>query len=275
MNKDIYKKNLEENKIIIEKRINEYFDSTSILDEAMKYSMEAGKRIRASLYLETCKILGHDLSGADIDFALAIEMLQSYTLVHDDLPAMDNDDYRRGKESTHKHFGEDIGILTGDALLNEGANLIFSLAKENPDYIGAGDYLFKKLGKRGVIYGQVLDLEERKDYDLDFILRVYEKKTADFFVACLVAGGLVAGADSKVIESLEKYGYYLGLGFQIQDDLLENEYTDELNILNIMDRQKANSILDEINKKCKLAISDIENNDFYIFLIDYLSKRNY
>ncbi|MDO5047346.1 MAG: polyprenyl synthetase family protein [Anaerococcus sp.] len=275
MNNDIYINRLRENRKLLNDYIDQYFQKENILDESMKYALAGGKMIRASLYLETRRIFSKDITKEDILYALAIEMIQAYTLVHDDLPSMDNDDFRRGRESVHRHFGEDIGILAGDGLLNEAARILFKLALKNPLYIKASSYLFDKLGKDGVIYGQVLDLRRRDSYDLDFLLKVYDKKTADFFKAALVSGGLVSGISEVKIKSLEKFAYYLGLGFQIQDDLLEEDYKDEINILRLMDKDEARLLLDDINKKCFNEIKGIENNDFYIFLIQYLTKRKY
>ena len=116
MNKEDFLKKLDDNKKIIEKKISTYYDKDYKLAEALFYAMDSGKRIRANLYFETLKMLDHQISELDVDFALAIEMVHAYSLVHDDLPAMDNDDFRRGKPSMHKKFGEDIAILAGDAL---------------------------------------------------------------------------------------------------------------------------------------------------------------
>lgn len=278
MNNTIYEKyenRLAYNKTIIDEEMAKYFSEDSIINEAMLYAADSGKRIRASLFLETRRLHTNEISKNDLLFALAIEMIQAYSLVHDDLPAMDDDDYRRGKESVHKHFGEDLAILTGDALLNEASMIMMNISLDDPYYLKAASYLMKRVGKNGMIKGQILDLRRRKSYDEDFLVEVYDKKTADFFKGAIVAAGLVNGFDDEIINKLERYSYYLGLGFQIQDDLLEEEYKDEINILNLRDLDSSKKFLAEINGKCKKEIEDLENNDFLLFLIEFLTNRKY
>lgn len=273
MNKEDFLKKLDDNKKIIEKKISAYYDKDYKLAEALFYAMDSGKRIRANLYFETLKMLDHQISELDVDFALAIEMVHAYSLVHDDLPAMDNDDFRRGKQSMHKKFGEDIAILAGDALLNEASFLIFDIANKNSTYIKAGRYLFNHTGYKGMIDGQVLDLRHPKTYDKDYFLNVYDKKTSDLFKACIVSAALISQVDEKATEILEDYAYNLGLAYQIQDDLLENTYKDELNILNVMAKTDAIYLLDIINAKARENILQFKKNDFLLFLVDYLSVR--
>ena len=273
MNKEDFLKKLDDNKKIIEKKISTYYDKDYKLAEALFYAMDSGKRIRANLYFETLKMLDHQISELDVDFALAIEMVHAYSLVHDDLPAMDNDDFRRGKPSMHKKFGEDIAILAGDALLNEASFLIFDIANKNSTYIKAGRYLFNHTGYKGMIDGQVLDLRHPKTYDKDYLLNVYDKKTSDLFKACIVSAALISQVDEKSTEILEDYAYNLGLAYQIQDDLLENTYKDELNILNVMAKTDAIYLLDIINAKARENILQFKKNDFLLFLVDYLSVR--
>lgn len=273
MNKEDFLKKLDDNKKIIEKKISTYYDKDYKLAEALFYAMDSGKRIRANLYFETLKMLDHQISELDVDFALAIEMVHAYSLVHDDLPAMDNDDFRRGKPSMHKKFGEDIAILAGDALLNEASLLIFDIANKNSTYIKAGRYLFNHTGYKGMIDGQVLDLRHPKTYDKDYLLNVYDKKTSDLFKACIVSAALISQVDEKATKILEDYAYNLGLAYQIQDDLLENTYKDELNILNVMAKTDAIYLLDIINAKARENILQFKKNDFLLFLVDYLSVR--
>ncbi|MFO3664674.1 polyprenyl synthetase family protein [Anaerococcus sp. ENR0831] len=273
MNNEIFEKTLTSNKNLIDQKAKTYFDNNYRISHALSYAMDSGKRIRANLYLESLKLFDKEITETDIDFALALEMVHAYSLVHDDLPAMDDDDMRRGKPSLHKKFGEDIAILSGDALLNEASSLIFNLACKNPMYAEAGKYLFDHSGYKGMIEGQVLDLRCPEAYDKDYLLNVYDKKTSDLFKASIICAAIVCGCSNEGIKKLEEYAYNLGLAYQIQDDLLEETYTDELNILNVLEKNAAIELLNQINQKAKTAISNFTNNDFLLFLIDYLSVR--
>ena len=273
MNKEFFLKNLEENKYLVETRFKDYFDKNYSLAEPLFYALDAGKRIRANLYFETLKMLGKEVTSLDIDYALTLEMIHAYSLVHDDLPAMDDDDMRRGKPSLHIKFGEDKAILVGDALLNEAASIILSLATSNSLYAKAGKYLFDHTGYKGMIEGQVLDLRRPKTYDKDYLLNVYDKKTSDLFKASIISAAIVSDASNEELEFLESYAYNLGLAYQIQDDLLEDTYIDELNILNIIQEAGAIGLLDDINEEAKKSIYKFNDNDFLLFLVDYLSVR--
>ncbi len=275
MNKEKFLEILNEDKNIMDRKVTSYFDSKNDLEKAMFYAADGGKRIRAFLYLECKKMFSGEIDDNDYKLALSIELIHAYSLVHDDLPAMDNDDYRRGKESVHKKFGEDIGILTGDALLNEAAIILFNLAKDNPSYLRVGFYILERASRFGMIEGQVMDLRRDNNYDLAYLLDVYNKKTSDLFKASTVSAAIVTGQESSKIQKLENFAKNLGLAFQIQDDLLEDKFEDELNILNVMEKDDAIKLLGEINSKSKDAIKDFPNNEILLYLIDYLSSRSY
>ncbi|WP_311486177.1 polyprenyl synthetase family protein [uncultured Anaerococcus sp.] len=275
MNKEKFLKIFNEDKDIIDKKAKSYFSSVNILEEAMAYATDGGKRIRAFLYLETKKMFSQITDENDYKLALALEFIHAYSLVHDDLPAMDNDDFRRGQPSVHKKYGEDIGILTGDALLNEAAIILFDLAKSNASFIKAGSYILQRASRFGMIGGQVIDLRRGASYDLDYLLDVYKKKTSDLFKAACVPAGIVSGVDEEIIGKIETFAENLGLAFQIQDDLLEDTYEDELNILNVMSKDEAIVLLEKVNDRAKDSIKDFQNNEVLSFLIDYLSSRSY
>ena len=273
MNNTEFKEILEKNKNLIDSLVNEIFDKSYSLYEPLVYALDSGKRIRANLYLETLRMLGKSPNTDDILFALGLEMIHAYSLVHDDLPAMDDDDLRRGKASLHIKFGEDIAILTGDALLNEASSLLFDLSIKNSSYIRASKYVFEHTGYKGMVEGQVLDLRRDKIYDKSYLLNVYDKKTADLFKASIVSAGLVCNLTDEKLDKLCDYAYNLGLAYQIQDDLLEDNYKDELNILNIMNEEKSRELLDKINFSAKDTIKEFTDSDFLLYLIDYLSVR--
>ena len=270
---------LTDNKALIDYNLPEAFDKDANLYDALVYATAKGKRIRASLYFETLRMLGKGISDEDISFATCLEMIHAYSLVHDDLPAMDNDDFRRGEKSVHKKYGEDIAILVGDGLLTEAAKSLFDLALSKPSYLKAGQLLMAMAGYKGMIYGQVLDLDPNKKVDLDYLMLVYEKKTSDLFKAAILAAGLVIDKDMEKnrkddFKNLLLYAKNLGLAYQIQDDLLEEDYEDELNILNIVDKDQALEILATINAKAKENIKGFANNDFLLYLVDYLTNRD-
>lgn len=194
--------------------------------EAVNYSVNAGgKRIRPVIMQAVYEMCGGKETSVIRPFMAALEMIHTYSLVHDDLPAMDNDDYRRGKLTTHKKFGEDMGILAGDALLNlsyETAFQAFESDCPKEQVAKALRVLGHKAGIYGMVGGQVVDVEENGRFvDEDTLLFVYETKTAALLEAAFMIGGILAGVSEKQIDSLEKAGKYLGIAFQIQDDILD------------------------------------------------------
>ena len=204
-----------------------------VIMDAMSYSMLAGgKRLRPMLMQETYRMFG----GADRviePFMAAIEMIHTYSLVHDDLPAMDNDEYRRGRKTTHVVYGEDMGILTGDALLNyafETAASAFEMAPEKSLLIGkAIRILGQKAGIYGMIGGQVLDLKyEAADPSLQQLLTVHKLKTGALISAACILGCLAAGATQAQIAAASDFAYNLGIAFQIKDDILDITGTSEM-----------------------------------------------
>lgn len=275
MNKEEFNNILKEDKKIIDKFFKEKFKDDNPLNEALSYATDSGKRIRPIVFMETCKmLLGEDNLEEDVIKAgISLEMIHAYSLVHDDLPCMDDDDYRRGKPSVHKKFGEDIAVLVGDSLLSLAFEDMGNLALGGQRFLKALNYLAKACGKDGMIKGQVYDI--RKDYkkDLAYILDVYKNKTSRLFMAATSMAGYIGGLDEDLIKKLEDYAYYLGLSFQIQDDILDIGEEDELNILSCLSLDEAKDLLDDFNQKAKSSIEEFNNNDFHIYLIDYLTER--
>lgn len=200
--------------------------------EAMNYSLLAGgKRIRPILMEESYKMFSkaNDVETKAIDaFMSAMEMIHTYSLVHDDLPAMDNDEYRRGKKTTHAVYGETMGILAGDALLNyafETAAEAFSAEEVNASYLRAYQVLAKKAGAFGMIGGQVVDIEtEGMSADQVTINRleyIHLLKTAALLESSLMIGAILGGAKPEEVEIMEQIGRKVGVAFQIQDDVLD------------------------------------------------------
>ena len=203
-----------------------------VIMDAMSYSMLAGgKRLRPMLMQETYRMFG----GTDRviePFMAAIEMIHTYSLVHDDLPAMDNDEYRRGRKTTHVVYGEDMGILTGDALLNyafETAASAFEMAPEKSLLIGkALKILAEKAGIYGMIGGQVVDVAScGVGLDEGMLNFIYELKTGALIESSMMIGALLAGAEDAELEKVQKIASDVGIAFQIQDDILDVTSTTE------------------------------------------------
>ena len=199
------------------------------LAEAMNYSMTAGgKRIRPLLMMEAYRMFGGRESIVE-PFMAAIEMIHTHSLVHDDLPAVDNDAYRRGKKTTHAVYGEAMGVLAGDALLNyayETALQAFLYPEaETGRVIAAMKILANKTGIHGMLAGQSLDVENEKnnkqDVDRETLSYIYLNKTAALLEAPLMIGAVLAGAGKSVVSALEDIGEKAGLAFQIRDDILD------------------------------------------------------
>lgn len=230
---------------LIDEIIDSYLPSeegeAKTVKEAMNYSIHVGgKRLRPMLMMEVYKLFG----GCDDDsqiakscvapFMAAIEMIHTYSLCHDDLPAMDNDEYRRGKKSTHAMFGEAMGILAGDALLNyafETALKAFDIvgSADLPKVVRAMKVLADRAGINGMIGGQVVDIEsENVPVSLDTILYIHENKTAAMIESSMMIGGILAGASYEEIEALKGIASDVGLAFQIRDDILDITSTSEV-----------------------------------------------
>ena len=197
-------------------------NTPAVLWEAMRYSVFAGgKRMRPQLVIAACSGLGGDVDPA-LPFACAAEMIHTYSLIHDDLPDMDNDDMRRGKPTCHIKYGSAIAILAGDALLNLAYEIMSEACCKNPEHIGAMAAIAHASGAHGMVAGQVEDiLSENKTIDESALLYIHANKTAAIIKACLEAGGILGGADFDQQAALLRIGENLGCAFQIRDDLLD------------------------------------------------------
>ncbi|ANS77185.1 polyprenyl synthetase [Paenibacillus yonginensis] len=196
------------------------------LKEAMQYSLTAGgKRLRPLLVIAAAESLGGSREAA-MPVACAVEMIHTYSLIHDDLPAMDNDDFRRGKPTNHKVFGEAAAILAGDGLLTHA---FYSVAQASRRYhvpaeqtLAIVEELSRYAGPCGMVGGQAADMEaEQGVTDLDGLRYIHEHKTGDLIVFALKAGGRIASASPRQLDALERFGRNIGFAFQIQDDILD------------------------------------------------------
>lgn len=199
--------------------------------EAMRYSLMAGgKRLRPILCLATCELLGGSAEMA-MPTACALEMVHTMSLIHDDLPAMDNDDYRRGKLTNHKVYGEDVAILAGDGLLAYAFEFIATQTQDVPpqQVLQVIARLGRAVGAAGLVGGQVVDLdcEGRSDVSLETLNFIHNHKTAALLEVSVVSGAILAGADEATLQRLSRYAQNIGLAFQIVDDVLDITATQE------------------------------------------------
>ena len=212
----------------LEAACNTYLPEESEVCRAARYSlMSGGKRIRAVLVLSVCDMLHGNAEAAE-QFAAAVEMLHCYSLIHDDLPCMDNDDLRRGKPSCHKAFGEATAMLAGDVLLTEAFNAVAHAPASAEIRVRAAQVLGMGAGSHGMVYGQELDLKyEALAATEDQLRLIHRNKTGALINAAVQMGAAAAEADTETCRVLEAYAYGLGLVFQIVDDVLDVTSTPE------------------------------------------------
>lgn len=263
--------------------------------EAMNYSVLAGgKRLRPMLMEETYKLFGG--SGKIVEpFMAAMEMIHTYSLVHDDLPAMDNDEYRRGRKTTHVVYGEGMAILAGDGLLNfafETAMKAFDIEPANPAIGRALQVLAKKAGIYGMIGGQTADIEaenmDQSKVSNDLLLFIHENKTAALIQGSMMIGAILAGASEEDVKALGKIAYNVGIAFQIQDDILDitsslevlgkmtgsDEKNNKVTYVTLNGMEKSKEDVEKLSKEALDLLSSFENkNEFLNQLIEELITR--
>ena len=289
-----------EYKELVEKHLLDFLpdiDHKSItLYESMKYSLTAGgKRLRPVLLLASCEFAGGKVNDA-LPYACAMEYIQTYSLIHDDLPAMDDDDVRRGVATNHKVFGDAIAILAGDGLLNtafECMNKDMFLYFDEPEMlkrrVKASYEIAKGAGCRGMVAGQVADIEaEGKKCSTEMLEYMCINKTSALIVASVRAGLMLGGPDDKMLENLTNYAECIGLAFQIEDDLLDVlGDAMELGKLTGMDAEREKSTypalygiekskerLEELYASAEKYIEPYyDNAEFYHIIIDMLKNR--
>lgn len=293
--------NLTEKSKDIDRLIKEFSPKgSSDLIDSMNYSLlNGGKRLRPLIMRETFRLFKGEKEELIRPFLVAIEMVHTYSLIHDDLPAFDNDDFRRGKPSNHKKFGESTAILAGDGLLNysvETAGKAFDYCSNLDDYVKvsrAMSFLFSCSGISGMLNGQLLDMiEDKTKKNEDFFRKMYEDKTAKLFIASFVIGALLAGADEVSLKKIKEIGYSFGIIFQLQDDLLDtvgdaeklgkpvnsDEKNHKYTYLKFLGIERAREI---INTKSEFIIKNLiemssktEYDGFIFELIDFLRNRD-
>ncbi len=287
----------EEYKTLIDNALEQYFPTldkkTETIADAMRYSLMApGKRIRPMLVLEFCNICGGERSAA-LPFACAVEMVHTYSLIHDDLPCMDDDDYRRGRPSNHVKYGEAVALLAGDALLTLAFDVM--LSKENIEKVGAdkaacaAGVLARAIGCSGMIGGQVIDILSQGKFlsqkELDFM---HGQKTGALIRAACEIGCIVAGAGTRMRDIAKCYAEKLGLAFQIADDVLDvTSSIEEMGKMSGSDVEKSKTtyvtlmgienskkeVKELINQAKKTLIGVDENTDFLNCIADSIYNK--
>jgi geranylgeranyl diphosphate synthase type II len=279
------------------KEVNDYLEKVMTfpdcpeenLFDAMKYSLFAGgKRLRPVLMLASADMLGLEHKEV-LPFAAALEMIHTYSLIHDDLPAMDNDDYRRGKPTSHKVYGEAKAILAGDGLLTYA----FTVCSEskNPNALKAVNLLSKAAGINGMIAGQIVDIEsEDKKIDLELLKYMHRTKTGALIKVAAEIPAVLANANETEYNSLMKYTESIGIAFQIKDDILDREGSfkelgkpigsdEDLNkstYVTLLGLEESKKLLKEEIKDSLAAISiNYKNIDFLKALAKYIAERKY
>ena len=263
-------------KELVDNYLSNYFKDkgsyNSLIYDAASYSLNVGgKRIRPILFM----LVYFMYKGEDkeiIDMAAAIEMIHTYSLIHDDLPCMDNDDLRRGKPTNHKVYGENIAVLAGDALLNEAMILLMDFSiKYGRDALVAAREIAYAAGADGMIGGQVVDIiNEGKRISKDELNYMHLKKTGELIRSSIVAGAILAEADKSEIDLLNKFGMNLGLAFQIKDDILDvTGDVEKLGKNTLADVNKSNFITMYGLEECKVMCEDL--TDECITILDKIS----
>lgn len=265
--------------------INAYKDSD--VKKAMLYSVLAGgKRTRPLLFIETIRSYNQDYQPY-LDIACAIEMVHTYSLIHDDLPGMDNDDLRRGMPTCHKQFGEATAILAGDGLLNEAMNVILRMPLEANVKVDVLTILFEASGLQGMIYGQQLDMEfEKKQANISQLEEIHKYKTGALISASLALGATIVA--KKDIDTWMRIGQNIGLAFQIQDDILDvtgdsetlgkntgsDEYNQKSTYVSLLGIATSRDKVDQLFKEATSHLYTLRvNHGLLLGMMDALWKR--
>lgn len=282
---------------IIERYLPVENDYNSIVKEAMNYSVNAGgKRLRPMLMEEVYRLFGGQEELVE-PFMVAQEMIHTYSLVHDDLPCMDNDEYRRGRKTTHVVYGEGMAVLAGDALLNyafETAGRAFDMTQDLRHVAEAIKILAKKAGIHGMIGGQTADIlaegYESEKVTKELLLYIHENKTAALIQSSMMIGAILAGATKEQITSIEKIGYNIGIAFQIQDDILDiegsfeelgkpigsDQKNDKVTYVTLMGLEKAKEDVAALSEEAVSLLRDLPYQNTFLeeLILNLIHRKN-
>ncbi|MBU3091558.1 polyprenyl synthetase family protein [Clostridium sp. CM028] len=283
-------------KDVVEHWINDYFDNKPEIDnrnfESMIYSIKVGgKRVRPILMILTYNMYKEDYRDI-LPFAAALEMIHTYSLIHDDLPSMDNDDLRRGKPTNHKIYGEAIAILAGDGLLNEAMIIMLNQCLDGSlNKIKASAFIAKASGAQGMIAGQICDiLSEGIAISEEELLYMHRNKTGELIKVAIICGAILGNASEEELSELKEYGDKLGLAFQIKDDILDvigdvsvlgkNVKSDECNnkttFITMYGLEKCKEKCNDLSEECFEILKNLKVNTKYLEeMTEFLLKREY
>ena len=242
--------------------IHQLSDNSELLDIARYAVLNGGKRIRPILLMETFQIFKKNNDKEALPFAIAIELIHNYSLIHDDLPCMDDDDYRRGQFTVHKKYGEANGVLAGDLLLNLAYEIIvkelFCFSMKNK--IKTFQIIAKAAGIAGMVGGQFLDINKNVD-TYEELEMIYHKKTGALIQAAVLAGAYLGGANESDIKKMEKFGQCLGMAFQLRDDMLDWKTGDKLNADLFLSKEECEKLVEKYSKTAIESIFSLENKE--------------
>jgi len=214
-------KYLKENKSLVDNALQRCFPDKNPFFAVMRYSLQGGKRIRPILAITSFRCCGGEDIEVILPTACGLELIHTYSLIHDDLPAMDDDDFRRGRVSAHKKFGEATAILSGDGLFAYAFELFTYGNGQVKEKLAVVKAVSEAVGPKGVVFGQVLDIDDKKNAVPKFLREIHLNKTAKFIAVSLKCGAIMAGASEDILERLYSSGIYLGMLFQYTDDILD------------------------------------------------------
>ncbi|MCI8537556.1 MAG: polyprenyl synthetase family protein [Oscillospiraceae bacterium] len=288
-----YLEQLKQDQALVEEHLQTYFTGAPAyqsLYESMRYSLLAGgKRIRPVLVLESCRMCGGDLVEA-LPFACAIEMVHTYSLIHDDLPCMDDDDYRRGRLTNHKVYGEAEAVLAGDGLLTAAFGVMLSPERQALGLraMTAAGILARAAGEDGMVAGQILDLAgEGRALSLEEVEAIDVRKTGALLMAACEMGCVLAGGSEQQREAVRTYARYLGLAFQMRDDLLDvvgdrgklgkdtgmDAVREKSTYVSLLGLEGCGLEIQKTTEAAKEALAGFAENGFLLWLADELARR--
>ncbi len=254
-----------------------YTDKLKSFYEAVKYSLSSeGKRFRPVLCLAIADLFQSNKGNYEkvLPLALAIEMIHTYSLIHDDLPCMDNDDIRRGKPTNHKVYGEATALLAGDALLTEAFRVLSETSSNPKNTLKVINILAECAGTLGMIGGQYVDLSTQKNkVSVEELSQMQINKTGALMRAAIVGSAILCEASSQQIKALEEYSRYIGLNFQIADDILDKDKNELGSFIGVLGLEKSKTLLEGLTEKSLEILKNFENSQFLNSLSQFNSKR--